>query len=37
MSVAVVVPDEMADDISAALDAAGIAHGRAARPVSTTR
>ena len=30
MSVVVVVPDEMADEMSAALDAAGIAHGRAA-------
>ena len=30
MSVVVVVPDEMAGEISAALDAAGIAHGRAA-------
>ncbi|MDF2732157.1 MAG: helicase, superfamily [Desertimonas sp.] len=30
MSVVVVVPDEMAGEISTALDAAGIAHGRAA-------
>ena len=30
MSVVVVVPDEMAGEISAALDEAGIAHGRAA-------
>ena len=30
MSVVVVVPDEMADAMSAALDAAGIGHGRAA-------
>jgi DNA helicase IV len=30
-NVAVVVPDPLADEISAALDAAGIAHGRATR------